>query len=335
MPTAQQLRNEQAATTLEERQAALASQRLRTQLAAAAAVILAAEKDSSPARLREIIGRVLRAVDPGVSAVLTGSVQMGVTLGRRQVLGPGHAPTVADVLRVVSDPSLAQVVAGADDRARARLETAAKVAEQLPMTTHLDVLAVLARARQATTGAETDAGWAVHRSIALAKHQAAREAGFNLVWVAERDACLHCLAYSGRVIAPFGTFPEGLTYGDHPIKPYGPLVGPPLHPNCRCQLDHTTLAPGTLDVGLAREAARSVARGLTDFASRPAMFRAVDRLVNGQTGLPDAALIRLPKSVMERARRNLAAGQFKARPNPQAARDRARAGRTAGGTRTP
>jgi hypothetical protein len=168
--------------------------------------------------------------------------------------------------------------------------------------------------------------------MALAKHVAAAEIGLNLVWVAERDACLNCLAYQGRVVGPREIFPGGLTYGDHPLRPYGELVGPPLHPNCRCQLDTTNLPAGSLDVGLAREAARSVARGLTDYASDKARFRAVNRLVSGTTGLPDAALIRLPRSVLGRAARNAAAGTFRFRPDSpdaraeirQRARDRAR-----------
>jgi len=160
---------------------------------------------------------------------------------------------------------------------------------------------------------------------------AAQELGLSLVWVAERNACLNCLAYSGRVIAPGQLFPAGLTYGDHPLKPYGPLAGPPLHPNCRCQLDATSLAPGELDIGLAREAARSVARGLTDHASTPARFRAVDRLVSRTPGIPDGAAL-LPRSVLDRARRNLRDQEFRFRPGSgsaraeirQRARDRAR-----------
>jgi hypothetical protein len=195
-----------------------------------------------------------------------------------------------------------------------------------------DLDAVLTHAQRAVRGLETDAGWVVQRSITLAKHQAAHASSWNLVWVTERNACLNCLAYAGRVVSPLGLFPEGLTYGDNPLRSYGPLVGPPLHPNCRCQLDRTNLAAGTLDIGLAREAARSIARGLSDYASNPAAMRAVERLVSGTTGLPDAALIQLPRSVIDRARRNLASGQFRFRPgSPEAravikqrARDRAR-----------
>lgn len=317
MATERQVRNEAAVSTLEDRQAALASAELRRQLAAAIAVIVAAQASGKTGQaLSLVVGRVLAGIRPDVARILTSAMTLGWNLGRRQVL---RTPPRA-IVQPVPDPSLASVVMGAGDRVRERLDHAAQVATQLPMETDDDMAAVLGAAQRAVTGLETDAGWVVQRSVVLAKHQAASETGWNLVWVAERNACLSCLAYAGRVIAPGQRFPEGLTYGDHPIRAYGPLVGPPLHPNCRCQLDRTNLRAGTLDVPLAREAARTVARGLTDYASKPAQLRAAERLVMGATGLPDAALVRLPKSVMERAARNIRDGQFRFRPGSPEAR---------------
>lgn len=332
---ARRVRNEQSMATLEERQAGVASQGLRRELAAAVAVILAAkERGVTGQALSRLIAAVLGAVTPRAAPSLLQAMTLAWQLGRRQILGPGHAKG-----RPVPDGTLAEVVAGVDQRARGRLDAAVDLAWQLPLLEDVDgdVAAVLAATRRAVQGVETDAAWTVQRSATLAKHGAADENDFNLVWVTERNACLNCLAYAGRVIAPRGEFPSGLTYGDHPLKSHGPLVGPPLHPHCRCHLDRTSLPAGSLDVNLAREAARSVARGLSDYAADPARFRAVQRLVNGTTGLPDAALINLPRSVMDRARRNLADGRFRFRPgSPEAqrviaqrARDRART-RTAG-----
>lgn len=315
MPTQRQVQNERAATSLEDRQARAASADLSSQLAAATAVIVAARAaGKTGAMLLEVVDRVLAAVTPAVGAQLLHALGLSWKLGRRQVLG--HAG--GDV-RPQPDGTLADVVMNADARARRRLDRARELAHQLPMDDPRDVAAVLAAARRAVTGARTDAGWVVQRGLTLSKHVAAEELGLALVWVAERNACLNCLAYSGRVVAARGLFPAGLSYGDHPLKPYGPLVGPPLHPNCRCQLDTTTLRPGELDIGLAREAARSVARGLTDFASTPARFRAVDRLVSRTPGIPDGAAL-LPRSVVDRARRNLRDGQFRFRPDSASAR---------------
>jgi hypothetical protein len=309
-------RNERAVTTLEERQAGLASAELRAQLAAAVAVIQAAQRDGRHgADLAGVVERVLGSISPNAVVVLVRAMTLAWQLGRRQVLGGVQANVKPE-----PDLTLAEVVMGANDRTRERLGRAVALARELPMEDVDDVGAVLAASRRAITGLETDASWVVNRSVTLAKHQAAEEAGWNLVWVAERNACFNCLAYAGRVVAPHGEFPAGLSYGDHPLRVHGSLVGPPLHPNCRCQLDRTNLTPGTLDIPLAREAARSVARGLSDYASNPARFRAVQRLVNGTTGLPDAALVQLPRSVLDRARRNLRDGEFRFRPGSAEAR---------------
>jgi hypothetical protein len=101
-----------------------------------------------------------------------------------------------------------------------------------------------------------DKAWKAHRAKILAQVKAAKDAGQSVVWVAERNACPSCLAYQGHVVAPGQEFPPGLTYGDTPIRPHGKLVGPPLHPHCQCELEETYLEPGTLDLALAREAAR-------------------------------------------------------------------------------
>lgn len=152
-------------------------------------------------------------------------------------------------------------------------------------------------------------GRRAHRSAIRKTLTAARQGKQNVVWVAERNACTSCLAYQGHVVKPGQPFPAGLTYDDKPIKPYGKLIGPPLHPNCRCELELSDLKAGSVDLPLAREAARSVARGLTDHASEPAKLRATRRLLANadKKGL-------LPKSVQERAARNVAGAQYKARP---------------------
>jgi hypothetical protein len=160
-----------------------------------------------------------------------------------------------------------------------------------------------------------DREWKAHRAKIVAQAEAAKAAGQSVVWVAERNACPACLAYQGHVVAPGAEFPAGLTYGDTPIQPYGKLVGPPLHPHCRCELEASDLEPGSLDLPLAREAARSVARGLTDYASEPAKLRATKRLL----AKADKAGL-LPKSVRERAARNVAASKYKARPGSPAAK---------------
>ena len=118
--------------------------------------------------------------------------------------------------------------------------------------------------------------------------------GAALLWVAERDACLHCLAHAGWSVAPGDTFPPGLTYGDKPLRDDG-VAHPPLHPGCRCQVrlwDGPVGAPPTersrLDPAarLAAEARRSVVYGWTSYASGAATIRAMERLLRRGAALP-------------------------------------------------
>jgi hypothetical protein len=140
--------------------------------------------------------------------------------------------------------------------------------------------------------------------------------GLRVVWVAERGACLTCLALSGRVIDPNSGdgFDEDATFGkpgSAPLvwPPGMPLMGPPRHPNCRCRL--RILAAGNVMVpaALRREAERSVARGWSDYDSRRARLGATDRLVRQAN--------RLPRTVNERGARDVARGSFSTRHRPR------------------
>jgi hypothetical protein len=128
---------------------------------------------------------------------------------------------------------------------------------------------VLAGADPLTAAAPIlNAATAIRRSIETGINQAANAAVTQIadaadlprVWVAERDACVICLAYAGLVVDPGGSFPGGLTYG---LKVYdsfrSTVEHPPRHPNCRCHLE-PLLAQEYADA-LMREAQRSVLRG--------------------------------------------------------------------------
>lgn len=146
--------------------------------------------------------------------------------------------------------------------------------------------------------------------------------GLRVVWVAERDACLTCLKLSGTVIDPnMGDgFDEFATFG-HPgsapqVWPPGmPLMGPPRHPNCRCRLRIIAADNTVVPEALRREAERSVARGWSGHASRRSRLAAADRLVRHAN--------RLPRTVNERAAKDVARGSFSQRHRPRAAHLRA------------
>lgn len=122
------------------------------------------------------------------------------------------------------------------------------------------------------------------------------------VWRAERDACVHCLAYQGHRRLR-GGYPAGLTFGKKPLRTER-VPEPPLHPNCRCTqwIIDKGAAPDVM-AGLAREAQRSILRGWS-VESESASIRvdAARRLLAKHPAMP--------KSVQAYARKAVAKGAF-------------------------
>ena len=200
-----------------------------------------------------------------------------------------------------------------DGAARSRLNEAAKLAQVLPLDTKANVMAVIGRASSAKSLAEGVTRAVVYGGISKGKVEVAKATGKQLLWVPERDACLHCLAHAGWVWRPGRYLPKGLTYADKPLKVR--VKYPPLHPNCRCEAVLTSLPVGApsrersrLDPAarLAAEARRSVVLGWTDHASEAATLRAMDRLLRQGADLPT--------SVERRARAAVRAGRTVRRP---------------------
>lgn len=145
-----------------------------------------------------------------------------------------------------------------------------------------------------------------HESLNTGTLDVAKKMRLRVLWVAERNACLDCLAHAGYVANPGDLFP-GVSFD--PMAKRVPAVPTcPLHPNCRCQLrvtdlpagppptDRSSLSPAAR---LAAEARRSVVYQWTEYESGPAMQRAAEALLSAGAGLP--------ASVETRARRMLRA----------------------------
>ncbi len=131
-------------------------------------------------------------------------------------------------------------------------------------------------------------------------------AGLATVWVAETNACVHCLAYSGRIAKAGKDFPGGLTYGAKSYYP-DPLPHPPLHPNCRCTVE--PLRSVEYATALRREADRSVLRGFSlESESMGVRIDAAKRLV--------ASGVDAPKTVIQYAERAVKRGKFGTRGRP-------------------
>ena len=254
----------------------------------------------------------------------TGSADGELPFERRASLGAQVAEAFRDAAADVADallqalqrllgPDLPQPVVDdvldLDRRNEYHIQEASRQAQAVPIRRLRDVQAVAARAHQAMTSTNRTVAVAVAETNAERERRKARDLGWKLVWVPERDACLACLAHAGQVADPDGVFPAA-TFGKWTRSSFRIVSGPPLHPNCRCQLE--VIHPDEVDdplgmpVILRREAERTVLRGTSDHASRPARLAAADRL------LLEGSM--LPKTVQKRARRNVQRGSFAERP---------------------
>lgn len=167
-----------------------------------------------------------------------------------------------------------------------------------------DVQVALAVAKQSIGKSQAVARYATNQAANDALTTVSRATDDLVsIWHAERDACLHCLAYQGHIDSGQG-YPEGLTFDAEPLTD-GPVDSPPLHPNCRCSqwLVHKDVAQPLAD-SLQREAERSVLRGWSvPSESNTARIQAAQRLLKTGTNLP--------KSVKAYAERAIKAGEFK------------------------
>lgn len=221
------------------------------------------------------------------------AVEEGVSQARTR-LGGGPRRRVMAPLDVI------KATANAESQAREELHRAAELMRRARSAD--DMTAALAAANRSVTRTERTARWSVNRSLSEGVRAVTDEAGVGRMWVPERDACVHCLAYAGRHVKPGEHFPGGLTFGEKALRP-GPVADPPLHPNCRCRV--VPFLPGDRDYSdaLKREARRSILRGWSlPSESERTRLAAADRLLKRGTTLP--------KSVQDYARRSVRTGHF-------------------------
>jgi hypothetical protein len=193
-----------------------------------------------------------------------------------------------------------------DARLHEALASAAKLA-RAGIRTREDMASVAGRINQGRARVEGHARHVANFGLNLGVEKVARRLNEHLLWVPERNACLHCLAHAGYVVKPGNLFP-GVSF-DPEAKNIPAVPHPPLHPNCRCMAQLTEEKVGapsrdktaaSKSAALAREARRTVAYQWTDHASGPAAERAAERLLSTVTDLPG--------SVEQRARRALRKG---------------------------
>lgn len=243
-----------------------------------------------------VVDLVLRLGAPRVEAEALRAVLDAYAAGVDDALGIVAADVTAPRVR----PSAAALapVAGLDGRLREALVQARRLARA---GADIDVVAApLLGAANSTRGRVTES---IIGGAGEGVRQVAKEASLPVVWIAERNACVHCLAYSGRVAQPGKPFPGGLTYGAKSYYPE-PLMRPALHPNCRCQLE--PLNSQQFADTLRREADRSVLRGFSlESESMKVRLDAARRLLDSG--------VDLPASVQGYARKAIRDGKFPTR----------------------
>jgi hypothetical protein len=275
--------------------------------------------DAVPTEAQALIVRLwlLERIDgfsgraPDLTTLAFQAMAMGVRHGGGQldVAAPDGSKITLTPDRLPRDLRLAvQAVAQSEARQLAR----ARAVLAQPMSYEVAQAATATAANTANI-VEGSARWIVNRGVSAGVQQAAKSQRLQTVWRAERDGCVHCMAYSGKVDRGNG-WPTGLTYGDKPLaQPGDNLPAPPLHPRCRCQLsvwsDEWASGSLTLPVALEREARRSIVKGWAlESESDPARRRAAARLLARDPGLP--------RTVEERARRAVRTRKRFRRPVP-------------------
>lgn len=249
----------------------------------------------------EVRDSLREAIREGVDTAYRAGIEQAATeIGRNP----------ADFLTPKPD-ELDDIDSGALDAAREEVSKA--VNHMAGAETAEDVETAFAVARRSVTRTERAARSGVNRGLSAGTSEVAAATGTQRLWIAERDACLHCLAYAGLVAGTGADgrpapFPGGRTFARKSYHPE-PVANPPLHPNCRCRVrlwraewdgDGETSVPEAL----RREALRSVLRGWSlPSESERARLDAARRLL-------ERGGLNMPKSVQDYARRSIRQGSF-------------------------
>lgn len=267
--------------------------------------MIRAALSASNGALKGLEGSVIGALSEAVGAAVTAATAQGGEFVRAASGSSAKAPK-----KPAKDPLKAE--RAAVKAAVKEGESAFKKLLRKPVIERLGLRGILAGLRQARNvlgRAKATITTSVNANVerTMRATSTANKAPFEL-WVAERDACVRCSAYAGRLVKTGEKFPGGLSWDPNQRDKNAPDVRPPLHPHCRCRLVPWNPAWAkegevSLPEAVSREAQRSVARGFSlPSESNASRIRALKELLKGS---PD-----LPKTVLERARRDLNRGEF-------------------------
>ena len=256
--------------------------------------LLAAQDDRLRAR---VLALVAPSLGRDLAAAVAAAFQIGIMDGVKMI-GEGEPK------RLPTSPPR-ELVAAARASEKAIADAIGKARKLARAGADPDI--VIAPVNAARNTLERDVVTLVNSAGNAGATVVADAAGLPTVWVAETNACVECLAYSGRVAKPGKTFPGGLTYGAKSYNPE-PVAHPPRHPRCRCTVE--PLRSASYAEALRREADRSVLRGFSlESESMGTRIDAADRLLK--------AGVNAPASVKAYAAAAVRRGEFDTRGRPK------------------
>jgi hypothetical protein len=232
--------------------------------------LLAAARAAAVRILDQLADRAPGALADGLRPAVSMGVRQGAAFvraasGRRR--RPPRVPTVGRVLRNEAR-RIRDLVTERRDRALFLLHP-----DRVSRWSHL--LAGLGAARAALPAVRAHIAWVINTAVHQGLDAVVRATAPERVWVSEADACVRCLAYTGRTATPGEPFPGGLSWDPRQRRRTEGVDGPPLHAHCRCRTvpwdDTWTTSGPSFPEALRREAERSIGYG----RARPSESRTV------------------------------------------------------------
>jgi hypothetical protein len=247
-----------------------------------------------------IAQKLIQLAIPQVEAAAKAGTRAGFALGGDWALGTLHSveKPVEDKVKQaikVAPASLLAPLTGLD-----KILSDAKKAAVLLVRNGGSIEAALAPIFGAATTVRSRVETQINAASNTASMTVGKVAKTPMVWEAERDACVHCLALAGHVVKRSGDPFPLVSFGVVP-KGFAPVSAPPRHPHCRCRL--AVLVDQSYADALMREAQRSVLRGF----ALPSESNAVR--VNAASKLLEKDPV-APKSVKAYAAKAIREGKF-------------------------
>lgn len=249
---------------------------------------------------------VISALSDAVGSAVATASEQGAAFVEAATGLPAAASVAAPAVDLAAEAAAVRVAAAEGAQEAAAL-LKPSIIERIGLR---GIFAALRRTRNALGRAKSTITTSVNENVnkVMRATSVANKAPYEL-WVTERNACVRCTKYAGRIVKTGESFPGGLSWDPKYEDKSADPVRPPLHPNCRCQLVPWNPAwkregEVSLPEAAKREAERSIARGFSlPSESNASRIRALKELLDSNP--------QLPKTVLARARQDLKAGEFK------------------------